>query len=166
MLTGALAGFAGLTGITVFTVYKRITTVNYGGIFSLWGGSGLDYNSQNGMTVQNSTGPNYAVNYGGAGSTVNEFGVGFQVGEAYIITAASTTAQINGGAPVTSSSGLYPSMSATQAAIGCRLVTSPPSYYANIDLAAVLVYNSNLSSASRSSIRVYLGSKYGVTVTP
>lgn len=114
---------------------------------------------------QQSSSPEVAIYAGGAfdctnsGLTVGQWGV-LEI----IWNGASSQIQVNGGTATTGNPGSGGLTAARTRSIGGHNGAPPPITAAHIDVAAHLSYSEATSNGNRSTVRAYLGSKYGITV--
>lgn len=170
-----VASFAGLSavkGTSLFIVFTRQAAIANAGLFALGVAAANDYNSANGQLIyQGASGTSVHGYYnsnqtGDVATTLGTYAVAEQVlkldGSSPIIST-----RLNGGTPSTNAATSNSSTSPTGAVLAARWTSGAAAVvYAQADVAAVLLYPSILTTGQLSSVRVFLGAKYGITVTP
>jgi hypothetical protein len=165
----SLIGFVASPGMTVFVVYRRNAATANAGLFSLGSGSGSDYADANSITVnQGAGGTSHEIEWNGAPSFVADAGAGWQVGESYFAMQSNPIyAEVNGGAATQNTPTYETSITPTLGVLGARYLSGAVAGpFGQVDIAALLVFNKQLTTAERSVIRQFLGTTYGITVAP
>lgn len=162
-----IAAFTNTPAYTVFYVAHHDATAANHAIFGFGNSGGTTSSGWFGQRsttkwtsgLANSAGTSINVDSAGASNTnVNVF--------EFFHSGTAVSLQVNGGAAdPNATSQDAATVSPNRVALGCR-PNSTIDLFMNGQIGEVLIYTSALNSTDRSTIRQYLGTKWGVTVTP